>query len=124
MWNYATYETSDGKETNDGFTILNIVQHAINAVMNMLEDDDRVALVVFAEHAKVVFPLTNMTEISKIKCKEELFALKPYGPTNIWEGLYEAMETLREGSTGVEFGNVERRKAVMLLTDGVPNREP
>ena len=36
MWNFATYETCDGKETNDGFTILNIVQHAINAVMNML----------------------------------------------------------------------------------------
>jgi Mg-chelatase subunit ChlD len=109
MWNYATYETSDGRETNDGFTVLNIVQHAINAVMNMLEDDDRVALVVFANEAKIIFPLTNMTEIAKIKCKEELFKLGPWGPTNIWGGLYEAMEVLREGSSSVQFGSAERR---------------
>jgi Mg-chelatase subunit ChlD len=91
--------------------------------MHMLEDDDRVALIVFADKAKIIFPLTNMTEISKIKCQEELFKLNPYGPTNIWDGLFNAMEVLREDNS-VEFGNVERRKAVMLLTDGVPNREP
>ena len=60
-----------------------------------------------------------------MKCKDLLFALEPWGPTNIWDGIHTAMEVLRdpEGGDG-GWGNEERRKAILLLTDGVPNREP
>ena len=43
---------------DDGYTMLDIVKHAVNAVMNMLGEDDRVSLVTFHSRVDRIFPLT------------------------------------------------------------------
>jgi Mg-chelatase subunit ChlD len=69
MCSAAKYENSDGVEQQDGFSYLDIVKHAINSVMHMVSENDRVSLVVFSDSASVVFPLTKMTEQGRIKCQ-------------------------------------------------------
>ena len=120
MCSAAKYENCDGIECEDGFSALDIVKHAINAVMNMCSENDRVSLVVFSDNAEVVFPLTKMTEQGRIKCHNLLSAQKPGGRTNLWDGILAAMETLRSDVSEPGL----RRKIIMLLTDGEPTIEP
>jgi Mg-chelatase subunit ChlD len=120
MCSAAKYENSDGVECEDGFSALDIVKHAINSVMHMCAEYDRVSLVVFSDNAEVVFPLTKMTEQGRIKCHNLLAGQKPGGRTNLWDGILAAMETLRTDTS--EAG--VRRKVIMLLTDGEPTIEP
>jgi Mg-chelatase subunit ChlD len=120
MCSAAKYENAAGEEQQDGFSYLDIVKHAINSVMHMCSENDRVSLVVFSDSASVIFPLTKMTEQGRIKCHNLLSAQKPAGRTNLWDGILAAMETLREDTS--EAG--VRRKVIMLLTDGEPTIEP
>jgi hypothetical protein len=62
MCSAAMNENCDKEANDDGFSILDIVKHACNAVMNMLNEEDRMSLVIFHDPAEVVFPLTNMSE--------------------------------------------------------------
>ena len=52
--------------TNDGMSMLDIVKHAVKAVMFTLGDEDRISLVTFAVNARVDFPMTKMTEASRL----------------------------------------------------------
>ena len=59
-------------ERNDGFSVLDIVKHAVNSVMTMLEEKDRLSVVVFHSNAEIVFPLTNMNENNRKNCIDML----------------------------------------------------
>ena len=89
---WASYESADGRDVNNGYTVLEIVKHATNAVMNMLQTGDRLCLVVFNTQAEVVFPLVDMNRGSRARSKGKIFDLKPNGRTNIWEGLFTGLE--------------------------------
>jgi hypothetical protein len=52
MCSAAKYENCDGVEVEDGFSALDIVKHAINSVMHMCSENDRVSLVVFSDSAE------------------------------------------------------------------------
>lgn len=54
----AINENCDANAADDGFSILDIVKHSVNAVMHMLDENDRVSMVVFSDNAELVFPLT------------------------------------------------------------------
>lgn len=63
----AEYEsTKTGKMINDGMSLLDIVKHAVKAVMFTLGPEDRISLVTFAGKARVVFPLTKMADAARI----------------------------------------------------------
>ena len=70
----AISKNCDLNSVEDGFSMLDIVKHAINAVMHMLNENDRISLVTFNTHAKVIFPLTSVTVANKKLCKTQLFA--------------------------------------------------
>ena len=74
MCSAAMNDNCDKEANDDGFSILDIVKHAVNAVMHMLNEEDRMSLVIFHDEAEVVFPLTNMTEELRADCKAKLFA--------------------------------------------------
>jgi len=63
----AEYEsTKTGKMINDGMSLLDIVKHAVKAVMFTLGPEDRISLVTFAGKARVDFPLTKMADAARI----------------------------------------------------------
>ena len=51
MCSPAINENCDANADDDGFSILDIVKHAVNAVMHMLDENDRVSMVVFSDEA-------------------------------------------------------------------------
>jgi len=128
----AKYENDDGSFSNDGLSVLDVVKHAVKAVMHLLSDQDRLSIVAFNGFATTVLPLTEMTASDRLRGIALLEALSPNGSTDIWAGLFAGMETLRCGGTpGASSGVVlpdgvqlKRRKTLMLLTDGQPSTRP
>jgi len=116
----ASYEDPETKKMiNDGFTVLDIVKHAVKTVISTLGPGDRFSLVAFDEKAEINFALGEMTEGIKKQALVALEKLKPRGGTNIWGGLLAGLDSLRTGST-----DKSRKKFILLLTDGQPNISP
>jgi len=120
MGEVATYE-QDGVVKDDGLTILDIVKHAVKTVVHTLKDEDRFALVAFDENVDRVLALTVMTEAGREQAVAAVNSLEPRGRTNIWGGVLEGMEALREPAHKAGAG---RLKTLLLLTDGLPNISP
>ncbi|CAE8597663.1 unnamed protein product [Polarella glacialis] len=118
----AKYEDEQGNLKSDGLTVLDIVKHAVKAVLYALKEADRLSLVAFNEKASTVLELTQMTEEGQKKAIAALEAMIPGGQTNIWAGVLAAMDSLRSGAQGPDFS--ARQQAVLLLTDGQPNVVP
>ncbi len=103
---------------NDGLTVLDIVKHAVKAVVRMLDPADRLSVIAFDQAAETTVPLTHMNRANKQKAEEAVDLLRPRGNTNIWGGLLAGLDSLRKGAAG------KRNRTVMLLTDGQPNVVP
>lgn len=116
----ATYETAEGEVKDDGLSVLDIVKHAVKAVLKALEDGDRLALVSFNANAQTVLELTHMTADGQEHALQALDSLNADGQTNIWGGLLAAMDALRAGGSAVGA----RLQSILLLTDGQPNVVP
>ena len=91
----ATYEGEDGQQKNDGLTYLDIVKHAVKAVIRTLGPGDRFSLVQFDNRADIVYNLTNMTEDKVEEAVNATTALRTRGSTDIWAGLLAGLEALR-----------------------------
>eukprot|EP00929_Paragymnodinium_shiwhaense_P109168 TRINITY_DN75519_c0_g1_i1.p1 TRINITY_DN75519_c0_g1~~TRINITY_DN75519_c0_g1_i1.p1 ORF type:complete len:1140 (-),score=192.16 TRINITY_DN75519_c0_g1_i1:483-3902(-) len=121
---------SDGVVNKDGLTILDIVKHALKTVMHALSPQDRLSLVGFSTAAHTVFPLENMTEDGCTRALAALETMHPDASTNIWAGLLAGMDNLRECKEATSamvphpVAVVNRRKTLLLLTDGQPNAIP
>jgi len=119
----ATYEGEDGQQKNDGLTYLDIVKHAVKAVIRTLGPGDRFSLVQFDNRADIVYDLANMTDDKVEAAVNATECLHTRGSTDIWAGLLAGMEALRMGDpTG--SSTEARSRAVLILTDGCPNNGP
>lgn len=110
---------AQGVKESHGFSLLDIVKHAVRTVMCVLGPQDRFSLVAFTDTATTLFPLMNMTAANKQRANAALDSLKPEDSTNIWDGLEHAFKVFQG-----QPRNPNRVSAVMLLTDGVPNCGP
>lgn len=119
MSSRATYEV-DGVQKDDGLTYLDIVKHAVKAVIHILKARDRFTLIAFDNKAEVAFALDHMTDDGRDKAVAALECLRPRGQTDIWHGILAGMDALRLPSADVGW----RQKAILLLTDGCPNIKP
>jgi adenylate kinase len=116
----ASYEDEKGNKKDDGLTMLDIVKHAVKAVMLMLTESDRLSIVAFSDKGKSVFALGEMNAGGRAQAMEALEMLRADGSTNIWSGLQVGMDSLRENTTC----GMSRRKSILLLTDGQPSVSP
>jgi Mg-chelatase subunit ChlD len=91
--------------------------------MFSLDELDRFSLVVFTTDAQLVFPLCFMTEANRKLHVASLERQQPDNATNIWAGIYQSCEALRNPPVKTDAEHL-RTKTVMLLTDGVPNKNP
>jgi len=94
----ATREDENGELVDDGLTILNLVQHAIKTVMCTLTENDRLSIVAFNGKASIESTLKYMDEAGRQESLVALEQLQAKGKTNLWDGLFCGMESLRLGS--------------------------
>uniref|UniRef100_A0A7S3Y272 U-box domain-containing protein n=1 Tax=Heterosigma akashiwo TaxID=2829 RepID=A0A7S3Y272_HETAK len=127
--------TKEADSESHGFSLLDIVKHALKTVVGALNENDRVGLVAFSSTARVALQLTRTDEAGKQAARLAVEALSAGGQTSLWDGLHSGLELLREaqgagraatggGVGGVGVGMVGRARAVLLLTDGLPNVVP
>ena len=108
--------SSNNEET--GLCIIDIVKHATKTIINILDENDSLSLVGFSNTSRIVLSPTKMTKSGKYIAIKKTDEITFKGNTNIWDGLKEAMNIL------INNDKSDRNKAILLLTDGVPNVFP
>lgn len=124
MAEYAKYQDPEDetKMKTDGMSVLDLVKHAVKTVINTLTDQDRLSIIAFDTHARITYPLTEMTEKGRTQGVIALEELVPEESTNIWEGLKTGLESLRTAMNAKPL--IARKQFLYLLTDGQPNVSP
>ena len=106
-----------GNVQRHGFSTLDVCKHAARCVACSLDDTCRLGLVVYDAQARVVVGLERVTPAHVAKVHKALDALAPGTSTNLWGGLELGVDELVGGAG-------DNARAVLLLTDGVPNNSP
>lgn len=116
------------ESANLSLSLLDLVKHATNTVIETLTKYDRLALVSFSNSAQIVFDFTVMTDVGKRLASSRLKSLEADGMTNLWDGLFRGLELLKArfdpSQPLLSAGISQRNSAILLLTDGEPNIEP
>ncbi|KAL4485757.1 hypothetical protein ABPG72_012297 [Tetrahymena utriculariae] len=125
MADEAWIKGSQGYESQ-GLSILDLVKHSVKTIINNLDQRDRLSIVAFHSYAYRVTQLTRMDEQGKAQAIEELEKLVPLDSTNIWDGIYQALEVIKAGQQDSIQSNEQRVafSQVLLFTDGQPNVIP
>lgn len=105
--------STDGEQ--DGFSRLNLVQHSMNTVIEMLNPGDELVLVQFNSSSQYMFNDT-ITMHNKSFAKSFIDNLTPGGGTYVWNGLKLAYDAI----SNAKNNNVH----IMLLTDGQSSDDP
>lgn len=120
MSSQVVSKSQDGDVETAGFNQLDLVKHASHTILENLREIDSIAIVAFSTNARIIVPMTLVTQDSKKKIKDLINLLKPEASTNIWDGLYQGMELLRTSPSIDGLSN----DSIFLLTDGQPNVHP
>jgi len=118
MGSQATLKSQTGEEESHGLCVLDVVKHAVNTIVNILEAEDRLAIVSFNSTSEVNLELTKMNTTGKNKAAKTMEQLQADKNTNLWDGLHTGLEIIRKAQKD------GRPSALLLLTDGEPNVFP
>lgn len=110
--------SADTGDEKTGLTILDITKHAAKTTINLLGENDRCSIIEFTTAATIISKDILMNDAGKKLSIAKLEDLHPKASTNIWGGLYEAMELIKS----VKHTNCF--STILLLTDGIPNVNP
>jgi VWFA-related protein len=88
-----------------------LIRKTTKQFIEMKRDVDRVSIITFAGAQSVVSPL----ETDKTKLLDRVGKLKDSGESRVWDAINFAIEMLKRESPS------DRRKAVVVMTDGVDN---
>lgn len=99
-------------------SVLDIVKHAVKTMIHAMKPGDRLGIVAYSNDAKIVLPLTDMSEENVGVADAATESMNADGQTNLWDGLRTGLEMLSSNK------RENASSALMLLTDGVPNVEP
>ncbi|KFY12216.1 hypothetical protein V492_04017 [Pseudogymnoascus sp. VKM F-4246] len=108
-------ETAAGETEVNGLTVLDLTKHAARAIVETLNDDDRLGIVTFSDEIKIVQRLKPMTKWNKTAAWNNIKNIHADGLTNIWQGILQGRSLFEDEPRP---GSVP---ALMLLTDGAPN---
>jgi Mg-chelatase subunit ChlD len=88
-----------------------LVRHSVATQIELLRDQDQLAVVLFDHNSEVALPPTS----SRTAARGVLPRIMPSGGTNIWGGLFKALQIAEEQTTA----EAEKKNVVILLqTDG------
>jgi Mg-chelatase subunit ChlD len=105
----------EGAQVDVGFTILDITKHAIQTVLESMKPHDRISIITFSDTAKVINPLTFVTNVNKSNIKSCISNIDTEGCTNIWSGLNLGLQQF------VEKTEEPRLSSMLFMTDGIPS---
>lgn len=94
---------------------LKLIRRSAKRFVELTRPMDRVAIVTFTDFPQIVSPLTWDRGLLRDAIEE---IEEPLGGTNFWDSLLYAMTTLLPSK------NSSRRRAVVVMTDGVDNALP
>ena len=96
------------------------VKESLKILIDLMEKDDRIALILFNKNAKTLFDLQNLTENKKKELKEKIDFISTNRGTNILSGLKIAVDMLK--SEKEKTISESRISSVILLSDGYDSR--
>ena len=97
---------------------INLVKKSLKALVNIMEETDRICIILFNNSAKNYFNLNYLTKEIKNKLDNIIDNIKAEGGTNIMDGLEIAVDVLKN------IKNKEKQKrasSIILLSDGCDN---
>ena len=80
---------------------LDLVKESLEYLVSIMEQRDRIALVIFSDKSKIIGNLTEMTQDNKTEIINYINNLKAGGGTNIYSGLKDGLSLLKENYTVV-----------------------
>ncbi|RMZ80101.1 hypothetical protein DV737_g3181, partial [Chaetothyriales sp. CBS 132003] len=108
-------DLEDGAKEDTGLSILDLVKHSARAIIENLNQCDRLAIVTFSDDAAVIQELIPMSDHNKKKTDNRIGGLQALGITNLWAGIRLGLQLFEN----TEFAsNVQ---GLFVLTDGLPN---
>ncbi|MDD9941778.1 MAG: VWA domain-containing protein [Myxococcales bacterium] len=94
---------------------MNFVRQGLNLLIDGMRDEDRLALIRYADEAEVLLPMTDVA-LNRGTIREAANSLSANGGTNLYDGL-------REGyAEATSFYDSGRQNRVILLSDGLPTQ--
>lgn len=106
----------ESENESTGLSVLDLVKHAALTIIETLDERDRLGIVEFADQASIVQELLVMTDENKEEARAKIKGLHTQGATNLWHGIQQATKLFQSPQPA------ERVPAIMVLTDGWPNR--
>ena len=97
---------------------IELVRHSLKILVDMMDKNDRLALVLFDNQASIYFDLEYMTDEIKKNLKQKIENIEAHGGTNILSGLEKAVQILIREK---EKTNDSRVSSIILLSDGCDN---
>lgn len=79
-----------------GYSILDIVKHALCTVVDNLDQNDHLQVIVFSNFAEVILDFSSMDETNKISAKEKINELSPIASTNMWAGIDLGLKQMQQ----------------------------
>ena len=96
------------------------VKESLKLLVEMMNNKDRIALVLFDQNGKLYYDLNYLNENNKANVKNLIDKIEARGGTNIASGLEIAVEILKKEKKNEE-NNEGRSSSVILLSDGCDN---
>ena len=96
---------------------IQLVKESLKILVEMMDKNDRLALILFASKASNYFDLNYMTDQTKQNLIKKIEEIEAHGGTNILSGLESAVQILKKEK---ETKN-DRVSSILLLSDGCDN---
>ncbi|KAF4122749.1 von Willebrand factor type A domain, partial [Geosmithia morbida] len=103
------------KAERTGLSVLDLVKHAAMAIIEILDEKDRLGVVVSSTESKAVQDLTVMTEENKDAARARIRDVSVEGCTDLWRGI---LDGIRMRQPELYSPSVT---SVVVLTDGITN---
>ena len=100
-------------------TKLDMVKKSLIILIKLMDENDRLALVLFESKAQVLCNLEYMTETKKQEFISKVNQIDSGSTTNILSGLEKAVEILKNIKNNKED---KRDSSILLLSDGCDNK--
>jgi len=115
---------TDGKTeyVDLGFSLMDLVKHAIKSIVLTMRDNDRFSLILFDDRQETKVELRCMTKENKEYMTKTIDALHPRGGTDIYNAIRYAIKQVRHrGDKGRE---TYRDPHILFFTDGQAGKTP
>merc|ERR1711977_611754 len=97
---------------------MQLANEAVGSLLSKLRPEDRVGIVLFNNQARVLLPLTAVSELDLASISAQQMAVQAGGGTNMEAGFKAAAGLLRPEGNGLSG---EKESRIIFLTDDMPN---